>query len=187
VGDSTLSSIQVDTITARGGTGTITVPTGNRLVGTDVGSIVTSKGIVQLQYNTAMPTSHISTTVATEQSVPLISPITPKFSNSVIKVEFFSTMCSGSANVLLTLLYRRINGGAWTVLTPYTNTASRYTYGWNYNQATWQPYRNVYFDSPATTGLVEYVVNYRLQTAGAVAYLVHQYMEYGYILAELRQ
>lgn len=180
-----MSSIQVDTITARGGTGTITVPTGNRLVGTDVGSIVTSKGVVQMQYNTAMPTAHISTTTTGEVSVPLISPITPKFSNSVIKVEFFSTMCSGSASALVTVLYRRINGGAWVALTPITGT--RYNYGWNYNTAGWQPYRNVYYDSPATTGLVEYIVNYRLWSGATIAYLVHQYMEYGYILTELKQ
>ena len=183
-----MSSIQVDTITARGGTGTITVPTGNRLVGTDVGSIVTSKGIVQLQYNTTFSTTQLSTTVATEQTVPLIGAITPKFSNSVIKVEFFSTMQQGSANALITLLYRRINGGAYTLLTPYTaGAASRYAYGWGYNTTVWSPVTQIYYDSPATTGLVEYVVNYRLQSAGAVAYLVHQYMEYGYIMTELKQ
>ena len=182
-----MSSIQVDTITARGGTGTITVPTGNRLVGTDVGSIVTSKGIVQLQYNTAMPTSHISTTTTAEVSVPLISPITPKFSNSIIKVEFFSTMQQGSASALVTVLYRRINGGAWVAITPISGGSSRYTYGWQYNTGGWGPVRNIYFDAPATTGLVEYVVNYRLWTGATIAYLVHQYMEYGYILTELKQ
>jgi hypothetical protein len=183
-----MSSIQVDTITARGGTGTITVPTGNRLVGTDVGSIVTSKGIVQLQYNTVMPTAHLSTTIATEQTVPLIGAITPKFSNSVIKVEFFSTMQQGSANALITLLYRRINGGAYTLLTPYqAGGAARYAYAWGYNTTAWSPVTQIYYDSPATTGLVEYVVNYRLGSAGAVAYLVHQYMEYGYIMTELKQ
>jgi hypothetical protein len=181
-----MSSLLVDQISSRG-SGTITIPTGNKLVGTDVGSIVSSKGIVQMQYSTAMPTSHISTTVASEVSVPLIASITPKFSNSVIKVEFFSTMQQGSANALITLLYRRINGGAWTVLTPFTLAASRYSYGWGYNTTAWSPVRQIYYDSPATTGLVEYVVNYRLQSNGAVAYVVHQYMEYGYIMTELKQ
>ncbi len=183
-----MSSIRVDNIAARGGTGTISIPTGNRLVGTDVGSIVTSRGVVQMQYITAMPTSHISTTVATEVSVPLIGPITPKFSNSVIKLEFFSTMQQGSANALITLLYRRINGGAWTLLTPYqAGAAARYAYAWGYNTTAWSPVRQIYYDSPATTGLVEYIVNYRLGSAGAIAYVVHQYMEYGYILTELKQ
>lgn len=182
-----MSSIQVDTITARGGTGTIAIPTGNRLVGTDVGSIVTSKGIVQMQYNSTYSTTHLQTTTTAEASVPLISPITPKFSNSVIKVEFFSTMQQGSASALITILYRRINGGVWTVLTPATGTASRYYYGWQYNTAGWCPVRNVYYDSPGTTGLVEYIVNYRLWTGATIAYLVHQYMEYGYILTELKQ
>lgn len=183
-----MSSIQVDTITARTGTGTISIPTGNKLVGTDVGSIVTSKGVVQMQYVTQMPTSHVSTTIASEASVPLIGSITPKFSNSVIKVEFFSTMQQGSANALITLLYRRINGGGWTLLTPYqAGGAARYAYAWGYNTTGWSPIRQIYYDSPATTGFVEYIVNYRLGSAGAVGYVVHQYMEFGYILTELKQ
>lgn len=180
-----MSSIQVDNIASRSGTGTITIPAGNKLVGTDVGSIVTSKGVVQMQYSSVMPTSHLSTTTTAEQTVPVISPITPKFSNSVIKVEFFSTMQQGSASALVTVLYRRINGGAWVALTPITGT--RYNYGWQYNTGGWGPVRNVYYDSPATTGLVEYVVNYRLYSGATIAYLVHQYMEYGYILTELKQ
>ncbi len=182
-----MSSLQVDTITARGGTGTITIPTGNILVGTDVGSIVTSKGVVQMQYSSTFSTTHLQTTITSEQTVPVISPITPKFSNSVIKVEFFSTMQQGSASALVTVLYRRINGGAWVALTPISAGSARYTYGWQYNTGGWGPVRNVYFDSPATTGLVEYVVNYRLWSGATIAYLVHQYMEYGYILTELKQ
>ncbi len=182
-----MSSIQVDTITARSGTGTITIPTGNKLVGTDVGSIVTSKGVVQMQYSSTYQTTHLSTTTTAEQSVPVISPITPKFSNSVIKVEFFSTMQQGSASALITILYRRINGGAWVALTPAAGTPARYYYGWQYNTGGWGPVRNVYYDSPGTTGLVEYIVNYRLWSGATIAYLVHQYMEYGYILTELKQ
>jgi len=181
-----MSSLLVDQISSRG-SGTITIPTGNKLIGSDVGSIVSSKGIVQVQYITAMPTSHISTTIASEASVPLIGAITPKFSNSVIKMEFFSTMQQGSSAALITLLYRRINGGAWTVLTPFTFAASRYSYGWGYNSGGWSPVTQIYYDSPGTTGLVEYIVNYRLTAAGAVAYVVNQYMEYGYIMTELRQ
>lgn len=182
-----MSLLQVNQISARGGSGTITIPAGNKLVGTDVGSIVGSKGIVQMQYVSGYPTSHISTTTTVEASAPLIGSITPKFTNSVIKLEFFSTMCSGSASILVTLLYRRINGGTWTNLTPASGASSRYTYGWNYNNSGWNAHRNVYFDTPDTTGLVEYVVNYRLWTGATVAYLVHQYMEYGYIMTELKQ
>jgi hypothetical protein len=182
-----MSSLQVNEISARGGSGTITIPTGNKLVGTDVGSIVSSKGIVQLQYVSGYPTAHISTITTAEATVPLIGAITPKFADSVIKLEFFSTMCQGSASALLTVLRRRINGGAWTILTPVAGAASRYYYGWSYNTGGWSAHRNVYYDAPNTTGLVEYVVNYRLWTGTTLAYLVHQYMEYGYIMTELKQ
>ena len=182
-----MSSLQVDQISAKGGSGTITIPTGNKLVGTDVGSIVASKGIVQLQYVSGYPTAHLSTVTTAEATTPLMGAITPKFANSVVKLEFFSTMCQGSASILVTILYRRINGGTWTNLTPATAANSRYTYGWNYNSSGWNTHRNVYYDTPNTTGLVEYVVNYRLWTGATIAYLVHQYMEYGYILTELKQ
>jgi hypothetical protein len=182
-----MSTLRVSTLTARTGTGNVAVPTGNRIVATDSGAIQVPDGILQLKRTTAMPTAHIITSNTTEVSVPLIASITPKSASSVIRVEFFSTMATGSASALLTILYRRINGGAYTAMTPFTNTASRYQYGWSYDTSGWGPRMNVYYDSPNTTGLVEYVVNYRLFSGTSTAYLVHQYQEYGYTLTEIAQ
>lgn len=183
-----MSKLRVSTLESRTGSGTIEVPTGNQIVGDVVSNA--SGAVVQMVTTTAMPTSHITTTTTTEASVPLIAGITPKFSDSKIQVEFFSTMFYGvSTGPLITLLYRRINGGSWVALTPYTASSSRYTYGWSYSgNSTWYAHKNTYIDSPGTTGLVEYVVNYRLNNGGTgTSYLVHQYMEYGYVLTEIAQ
>jgi hypothetical protein len=70
--------------------------------------------------------------------------------------------------------------------TPFTNAAVRYTYGWTYMSGdNWGPINNTYIDRPATTGFVEYVVNYRLISGSTVSYVVHQYQEYGYELTEV--
>jgi len=179
-----MSTLQVNEIQARTG-GVVSVASGSQLVGNVVGTAPGS--IIQCRRATAMPTSHISTVTTTEASVALVGSITPKFASSVIKVDFFSTMCTGSASALVTILYRRINGGVYTALTPFTNSAARYTYGWSYDTGGWGPRQNTYFDSPGTTGLVEYLVNYRLNSGSTIAYLVHQYQEYGYVLTEIAQ
>jgi len=185
MGDCSVSKLQVDQIAARTGTGNITIPTGSRLIGTDVGSITTNKGIVQVQYATAMPTSHITVTSTGLTTLGLELSITPVFSNSIIKVEFFSTMMYGAANILVTLLRRKIGAGAYTELTPITGT--RYNYGWVYFSSNWASHTNFYFDSPNTTNTVIYNLQYRNWSSTSTNYLVHQYMEYGWVATEIRQ
>ena len=182
-----MSKLRVSTLESRTGTGDIVVPTANKIVGTDIGSFSSPGSVVQMVTTSTMPTSHISTTTTSEASVPLIATITPKFNTSRVKVDFFSTMTLGNTSILTTILYRRINGGTWTALTPVSGGASRYTFGWNYNNlAQWSSWQNTYFDAPGTTGTVDYVVNYRLWSGSTIAYLVHQYMEYGYTLTEIK-
>jgi hypothetical protein len=181
------STLGFDQLETESGSGNIVLPTNNRLRGTDIGSISASGSIVQMQQISDMPTAHIISNATTETSVPLIASITPRFSSSLIKVEFYSQMMLGSANILNLILYRRINGSAWSVLTPITGTGSRYTFGWSYNNNAWSPYQNRYIDTPNTTGFVEYVVNYRNWSSTATNYVVHQYQEYGYILTEIAQ
>lgn len=186
MGDCTVSRLQVDQIAARTGTGNITIPTGSRLVGTDVGSISTSKGVVQMQFATAMPTSHITVTSTSNTTLGLNISITPVFSNSIIKVEFFSTMIYGAANALTLTLQRRIGAGSFTDLTPVTGSSSRYTYGWNYNSSNWLAQTCVYFDTPNTTSALTYQLLYRNWSSTSTNYLVHQYMEYGWVATEIR-
>lgn len=186
-----MSTLKLNALQSRSGNGDITVASGSRLVVADSsgfsGYNSANGSIVQMQHTSVMPTAHISTTTTAEVSVGLIAGITPKFSTSRIHVRFYSTMALGSGtSPLILLLYRRINGGAFTVLTPFTNAAVRYSYGWTYMSGdNWGPINNTYIDRPATTGFVEYVVNYRLISGSTVSYLVHQYQEYGYELTEV--
>lgn len=182
-----MSRLQVDQLASRTGTGNITIPSGSRLVGTDVGSISSTKGIVQMQYATAMPSSHLTVTSTSDTTLGLTLSITPVFSNSIIKVEFFSTMTNGSANALVLQLQRKIGAGSYTTLTPATGAASRYQYGWTYNQSAWAHANHIYFDAPATTSTLTYQLLYRNWSSTATNYLVHQYMEYGWIATEIKQ
>jgi hypothetical protein len=182
-----VSTLRINQIRSRSAAGEILVSANNRVRGADIGSIVAPGMVVQVQQISAMPTAHIISNATTETSVPLIASITPRFSNSQIKVEFYSQMMFGAANALSLILYRRINGGSYTNLTPYSNTSARYQYGWSYNNSQWAPCQNIYIDAPNTTGLVEYVVNYRNVSSTATNYVVHQYQEYGYILTEIAQ
>jgi hypothetical protein len=187
MGDCSVSRLQVDQLASRTGTGNITIPSGSRLVGTDVGSISSTKGIVQMQYATAMPSAHITVTSTSDTTLGLTLSITPVFSNSIIKVEFFSTMMLGNANILVLQLQRKIGAGSYTTLTPATGAASRYQYGWTYNQVGWSHANHIYFDAPATTSTLTYQLLYRNWSSTATNYLVHQYMEYGWIATEIKQ
>ena len=185
MGDCSVSRLQVDQLASRTGTGNITIPSGSRLVGTDVGSISTTKGIVQMQYATAMPSSHLTVTSTSDTTLGLTLSITPVFSNSIIKVEFFSTMMNGAANAIVLQLQRKIGAGSYSTLTPITGT--RYNYGWTYNTSGWLHGNHIYFDAPATTSTLTYQLLYRNTSSTATNYLVHQYMEYGWIATEIKQ
>lgn len=141
--------------------------------------------VIQIQYATTMPTSHLSTTTTSQTDLPLTATITPKSASSKIKVDFFSTMGSGSASALQTILYRKIGDGAYVALTPYAATSARYYYGWMYNTQGWGPIYSTYFDTPSTTQPVTYKLAYFLNSGSTIAYLVHTYMEYGWTLTEI--
>ena len=180
-------SLKVDTLSPTTGN-TITVTSGNRIVGVDAGTFDAPPrvgGIVQMTTTSTYPIAHITSTSLSENTVPLIASITPRYSTSKIKVEFWSSMMYGAANALCLILYRRIAGGTYSNLTPLTNSSARYAYGWMYNSSSWGSSTITYYDTPATTSLVEYVVNYRNISSTATNYVVHQYMEYGYTLTEI--
>lgn len=148
---------------------------------------VQSPTVVQKKYVSAMPTSHISTATTTPADLPLTLSITPKYINSRIEVEFFSTMAYGAAasSQLGTMLFRDINGGGYTNLTPKSGGSSRYQYGWSYKDASWSDMNLKYFDTPGTLLPVTYKLQYFNQAGTGTNYLVHQYMEYGWILTEI--
>lgn len=145
--------------------------------------------VVQEKYFTTMPTSHISTATTSVADLPLTATITPKYANSRIEVVFFSTMCYGAAasSQLGAILLRDINNAGYTTLTPKSGGAARYAYGWFYKDSGWDECTLRYFDTPNTLLPVTYKLQYFNHAGTGTNYMVHQYMEYGWVLREISQ
>lgn len=174
-----MSKLRANSIGGRLGTGNATVATGNIISGESVCPGM----VVQTVYASTYPAAHISSSSATPVSAPLTISITPKYANSVLCVQFFSTMAYGAAGWLITTLRRsNDNGLTFTILTPDTRTSARYAYGWNYLSNQWSPMQNVYFDSANATSTIIYDIQY---ASSGGNYLVHQQMEYGWEIMEI--
>lgn len=177
-----MSKLRANSIGGKLGTGNATVAAGNTV---SVNEAVAPGMVVQVGYASVMPTSHISSGSTTPVSAPLRITFTPKYSNSVLCVQFFSTMCYGAAGWIITTLRRSNDGGStFTILTPDTRTSARYAYGWNYFSNSWTPMQNVYFDAAINTTPIIYDIQY---ASSGTNYLVHQYMEYGWEIMEIAQ
>ncbi len=175
-----MSKLRANSIGGRLGTGNTTVAAGNTI---SVAEADCPGMVVQVAYASAMPTSHISSASATPVSAPLRITFTPKYANSVLCVQFFSTMAYGAAGWLITTLRRSDDGGVtFTILTPDTRTSARYAYGWNYLSNQWAPMQNVFFDSANSTNPIIYDIQY---ASSGTNYLVHQYEEYGWEIMEI--
>lgn len=175
-----MSKLRANSIGGRLGTGNATVAAGNTI---SVNEVVAPGMVVQVGYASTYPTSHISSASATPVSAPLRITFTPKYANSVLQVQFFSTMCYGAAGWLITTLRRsNDNGTTFTILTPDTRTAARYAYGWSYFNNQWSSMQNVYFDPANNTTPIVYDLQY---ASSGTNYLVHQYMEYGWEITEI--
>lgn len=179
-------SLNVNTIEHLDGSGNITVPYGTYFVANTLGSYRCPGEVIQIQVQSTMPTSHLSTTTTNETDVPLLGNITPTSNTSNILVEIFSTMCDCDTSPIWVKLSRRIDGNAWVELTPFTaNAELPWYYGLAYTAMGWGPMNWYYLDSPNTTGLVEYKMTYRLNSGTTISYFCHQYEEYGFILEEI--
>jgi hypothetical protein len=191
-----MSRVRVGELSSEIGSGNISLVTGNKIVSTD-NEIYSGPGsVVQEIHTTTMPTSHLVTSGGPIEA-PLTATIKPKFKSSVIYVRFFSTMIHGAGGWIISTLYRQggtyasnnwFNGNNNTFngfnnLTADTRTNQIYSHGWNYTANTWHSAEFKYFDNPGTTDEITYKIFY--QSSGT-NYLVHQYMEYGWILTELR-
>ena len=103
--------------------------------------------------------SHVvSTTSTTPTATDFEVDITPKFSNSLIRIEHNPHIYSSTANDTLGIRFvRTISGGtATTVYQPQTNTSG--AYGLWYGGASYFQPTIVAFDKPATTSSVNYKV-----------------------------
>lgn len=82
-----MSSLRVNSIANRTGAGNVTVPTGNAIVGTDIGSVRAPGNIIQVQYATS---GFVNQTINSASPVLLSGMsvnITPRFANSRIIVQ----------------------------------------------------------------------------------------------------
>lgn len=135
-----------------------------------------------------IPTSHIggASQTTTEYDFPLMSAITPTSATSEIRVKFHTGMsyATNATSAIIFKLYRRIDGGSWTELTPATGGDSRFRFGWMYHIESWSPIECLYSDLPQTTGLVEYKTTYRNWAATTTSYFQHLGQEYGWTLEE---
>lgn len=85
-----MSTLRVNEITHKTGTGDIVIPTGNKIIGTDVGSVYAPGHVIQMVHTViTTPTSvAVPNTVSTNTNIPDLScSITPKNASSRVYVQ----------------------------------------------------------------------------------------------------
>lgn len=182
-----MSTLKVNQIENRTGTGDITLPTGNRIVAADAEAFSQpyfSGQVIQIQTNRAYASGHITSTSTSFTNLPLTIDITVKDASSSIEVIFYSDMQYGAANILTTDLRYSIDAGStYTDLTPNPT----YSYYWMYNAIGWQPAQNRFLhthgQSVGTT--IRYQLRYMNWSSTATNYLVHSTMGYGWHVTEI--
>lgn len=147
--------------------GTTTVATGGKLVGTDVGSVYAPGMAIQTVYLRADTKASYSAPVNSQTEIALLTTtITPKFSNSVIRVEF-----NLSFEIHHDTIFRLSRNG--TIIGTNSTDTGRWSGfaipGYDVDSAT-TPRTNhyIYLDSPGTTSAVTYRL--LIGSAGATAY-----------------
>ena len=146
-----MSTLSVDTIQGQTTAANVKFPAGS---------------VVQVQRDIRFGVgSHLYAGTATSFAASgLEITITPKFNNSLIKVEVFTTMCEaqGSGAAFQVGLYQKIGGGSYGEVpasgtgTGYTS-ASRYTMGYS-NQAynPYAPMNTVYFHTCTSLDVLKF-------------------------------
>jgi hypothetical protein len=153
------------------------------------GFIQSSKGILQMQYITTMSLLGSSTTATAYSTDPLTATITPKRSNSTIKVEFFTSMAglASESSGMIIKLRRSINGAAYVDLTPETSGDVKYRHGWSLIRGIlWYPFQLSFLDMDHNSTVpVTYQLQYRSENAGNQVHIIRSYMDYGWTLTEI--
>lgn len=147
-----MSTLRTANIAHRAGSGSIIVPTGNKIVGTDGGSIYSPGSIVQVVQTLYTPTLAISGAAGYYAMTGLDTTITPKVSGSKFLVMYNVKMGSYQYSRRLIL---KING---TYQNTATTDANRSSSGSQYITATTGNFSDAsYF---------EYTGNYLYQNSG---------------------
>lgn len=147
-----MSTLYTDNIRANNAS-QITVPTGQKIVGTDSGSIVAPGAVINVvNVQDGTTYNHAS---AADAGSGIQASITPTYSNS--KILLIATGVTGSAfttNFGRGQWKKSISGGS------YTTVGSEFFTGGNfaatYGNRTIEKWSYTYFDSPATTNTITY-------------------------------
>ena len=161
-----MSNLRVNSLTNINGTGTITLPTGNVLRGTDAGSIYCPGSIVQVVNNFFLTQSSIAVPASytTFTDIPYFNAIiTPKYNTSTILVQarWFGEFADQTAT-WDTMFGVKRNGVA-VGYPPSTGAAqgiamASISYYGNDASSTPETMNLTYVDSPATTSPITYQI-----------------------------
>lgn len=179
-----MSTLKVNQIENRTGTGDITLPTGNRIVAADAEAFSQpyySGQPIQVANRQAQAPAHITITSTSPTTLALECPITVKDASSTNEVMWFSDMMYGAANVVILDLWYNVNGGSYTNLTTYS------AYHWTYNTLSWGAFSH-YFQHThgASAGdVLSYQLRYYNYSSTSTNYLVHTQMFYGWRVTEV--
>lgn len=160
-----MSTLYTDNIRANNAS-QITIPTGQKIVGTDSGSIVAPGGVLQVLQTVDSGTTSYSTTETWTDAGSLSVTITPKFATSKIMVEYFIHNSTNDATVTHRITRNGTAvgiGDANGIRQRVTTRTGRIRSG-DENHIN-PPTGMKYLDSPATTSALTYKVQLRLQVS----------------------
>lgn len=148
-----MSTLAVNTIQAQTGT-TVSVPTGQKIVGTDAGSIVAPGQVIQLVHGLHATEKSMSNSTWADTDLQL--SITPKFSTSKIYVLYIMQFRILSTNSDAGIGFRLLRNG--TVIEEASTTYDNYTYDGGGQTEIRGSDTETYLDSPATTSALTYKI-----------------------------
>tara|TARA_B100000131_G_C18034007_1_gene579635 strand:- start:458 stop:1015 length:558 start_codon:yes stop_codon:yes gene_type:complete len=146
----------------------VIVPSGQKIAGTDTGSVYAPGMIIQTVYNNQCNAQTTSSTSLVDTGLTV--NITPKFQNSVFIIHssqnFYVTEEPGTDAQVQFVIQRVISGGATTqikeaIVGDHTGSGNRST--------TWGENNFTVYDSPNTTSQLTYKTQYKVYNSGWTA------------------
>ena len=167
------SIVSVDTLQGLT-SGQVTLPTGHKIKGTDVGSVIAPGTVIQIQYATYTTSIKTSTNNVWTDTGFYVN-ITPKYSNSKIWVNVTTTASWAPAVSLVLTDIRRFVAGSQQATSPHTGSsgdgATMGAYGGSTTGAVDNgvPLTIEWFDSPGAISQLTYKLYYKGNGAGLIA------------------
>lgn len=152
-----MSTLRVGNLEALGGTGTITVPTGNKIAQTGA--------VLQVVSTTKLDTFSSTSTTFTDLT-GLSASITPSSTSSLILVMFHLNTATGGSN---SAMFQIVRGStAVGIGTPVSNRVGVTSQTYLGDQNAMITNSMIFLDSPATTSSTTYKLQTRLNISGTV-------------------